>query len=234
MKKAGIIGAMKVETNLLLNAMKVFGEVKETIIGRNTFYEGKIAGISTILVQCGIGKVNAAISAQILISVFSVDFIINTGIAGSLSDGLKVLDIVISTDAMYHDFDVTGFGYPECTIPGMETSIFFADKRLIELAEKAYASGGFNQTILTGRIATGDVFVASKTLKNAIIKKCKPLCVEMEGASIAHTAFLNNIPFVIIRCISDTADEGAVSGDYFEQKAAEISAYLVKNIMEHI
>ncbi len=234
MKKAGIIGAMKVEITLLLNAMKGFGEVKEVVIGRNTFYEGNISGISVVLVQCGIGKVNAAISAQILISVFSVDFIINTGIAGSLSDNLKVLDIVISTDTLYHDFDVTGFGYPECTIPGMQTSVFLADKRLIELAVKAYTSGGFNQTIITGRIATGDVFVASKNLKHTITKKCKPLCVEMEGAAIGHTAFLNNIPFVIIRCISDTADEGAVSGDYFEQKAAEISAYLVINIMEHV
>ncbi len=234
MKKAGIIGAMKVETNLLLNAMKISGNISETVIGKNTFYEGTIADIPIVLVQCGIGKVNAAISAQILISVFSVDFIINTGIAGSLDPALKVLDIVISTDALYHDFDVTGFGYPECTIPGMETSVFLADKHLIELAVKAYASGGFNQTIITGRIATGDVFVASKNLKNSIIRKCHPLCVEMEGAAVAHTAFLNKKPFVIIRCISDNADEGAVSGDYFEQKAAEISSYLVKHIMEHV
>ncbi|NLD46816.1 MAG: 5'-methylthioadenosine/adenosylhomocysteine nucleosidase, partial [Clostridiaceae bacterium] len=198
MKKAGIIGAMKVEITLLLNAMRVSGEVIEKTIGKNTFYEGQIAGCNVILVQCGIGKVNAAVSAQILVSVFSVDFIINTGIAGSLSSGLQVLDIVISTDTLYHDFDVTGFGYPDCTIPGMDTSIFLADKHLIELAVKAYQSGGFKQTITTGRIATGDIFVASKNIKNAIIKKCKPLCVEMEGAAVAHTAFLNNIPFVII------------------------------------
>ncbi len=234
MKKAGIIGAMKVEINLLLHAMKLSGTIKETIIGKNTFYEGKIANVSVVLVQCGIGKVNASISAQILVSVFAVDFIINTGIAGSLSEDLKILDIVISTDAVYHDVDVTGFGYPDCTIPGMETSVFIADKHLIDLAVKAYEMGGFKQKIRTGRIATGDVFVASHELKQSIIKKCKPLCVEMEGAAIAHTAFLNEVPFLIIRCISDEADEGAVSGDYFEQKAAEISSFLVKHIMEHV
>lgn len=234
MKKIGIIGAMKVETTLLLNAMKGTSEIKETVIGKNVFYEGKISHTNIVLVQCGIGKVNAAVSAQILVSTFCVDCIINTGIAGSLSPLLSVLDIVISTDTLYHDFDVTGFGYPDCTIPGMETSIFQADKTLIDLTVKAYHSGDFKQTIMTGRVATGDVFVASKTLKNSIIKKCNPLCVEMEGAAIAHVAFLNKIPFVIIRCISDTADEGAISGDYFEQKAAEISSYLVKHIMEHI
>lgn len=244
MRLFGIIGAMDVEIALLLQKMKENGEVHTTSKASLSFYEGKIGESSLVLVKSGIGKVNAALCAQILISEFKVTHLINTGIAGALSKDLRVLDLVLSKDAVYHDFKVTAFGYKACTIPGMDSSIFQADTKLIEKAKSAFEKLKNEKTIefihnlFTGRIASGDCFVDSKEKKQRIISDIKaldgiePIAVEMEGAAIAHVASLNAIPFLIIRTISDTADESIEQGEYKELEAAEISSAIVKYILE--
>lgn len=234
----GIIGAMDVEIELLLQEMKSSGEVKKTSKASLRFYEGKIGSTSLVLVKSGIGTVNAALCAQILISEFHVTHLINTGIAGALSKELRVLDIVLSSDAVYHDFKVTAFGYKPCVIPGMESSVFKADTKLIEKAKQAYSDGNFIHKLYTGRIASGNIFVSETAQKIAIctdvqnLDGVSPIAVEMEGAAIAHVASLNTIPFLIIRTISDTADETVEQGEHKETEAAEISSHIVRKIME--
>ena len=236
-KKIGIIGAMEVEVLFLRQNLK---NVTETKIAGITFYEGVLSGGRAVLAQCGVGKVNAGICVQILASVFGVTHIINTGIAGALDSSLRPCDIVISTDALYHDVDAVAFGYPLGTVPGMQ-AVFAADDFLIKAAQRAFVAtqeksqAKSKNKVLTGRIATGDVFVADKSVKNKIVELFHPLCVEMEGAAIAHAATLNDIPFVIIRSISDMADESGM-GDYSfnEKTAAEISASLVLEIFSNL
>lgn len=232
MKKLGIIGAMQVEVETLLGCM---GEKEAREIAGSVFYEGILEGLPVVVVQCGVGKVNAAICAQTLCDHFGVTHLVNTGIAGSLNAQLDIGDLVISTDAMYHDFDCVHFGYEMGRVPGMDVTGFPADAEMIRLAlaaAEAVHPGHCRQ----GRIASGDLFVAEKTTKEAIIRKTQALCTEMEGAAIAHTAYLNDVPFVIIRAISDKADDSAQM-DYptFEAQAARhcagVTLALAKNLL---
>ena len=218
MTKLGIIGAMQVEVELLLGAME--NKTEKTVAG-STFYEGTLEGLDAVVVQCGVGKVNAAICAQILCDCFGVTHLVNTGIAGSLCADLDIGDLVDSTDAMYHDFDCVNFGYPYGKVPGMDVVSFPADETMIGYAFAAAESVNPGHT-RKGRIASGDQFVAVKELKERIISNTRGLCTEMEGAAIAQTAYRNGIPFVILRCISDKADNSAEM-DYpsFEAMAAQ-------------
>jgi adenosylhomocysteine nucleosidase len=186
----------------------------------STFYEGKLAGMDAVVVQCGIGKVNAALCVQILCDCFGVTHVVNTGIAGSLSADLDIGDLVISRDAMYHDFDCVHFGYPMGKVPGMDVVAFPADETLADLAYAAAEEVNPGHT-RRGRVASGDCFVADKAVKDRIIEITGALCTEMEGAAIAQTAYRNGVPFVIIRAISDKADDSAEM-DYptFERIAA--------------
>lgn len=224
MVKLGIIGAMELEVESLLEAMDV--SASKDIAG-SLFYEGKLSGTDCVVVKCGIGTVNAALCVQILCSVFGVSHIVNTGIAGSLCAELDIGDMVISTDAMYHDFDCCVFGYPAGKVPGMPEQ-YEADGNLRCLALEAAESvnPGHNRT---GRIASGDQFVCSQEQKNRIISVTGALCTEMEGAGIAHAAYRNGIPFVILRAISDKADNSAEM-DYptFERIAAHRCAEVTK------
>lgn len=229
MTKMGVIGAMSVEIEHL---HEILENQRITQKAHLTFYEGIIKGTAVVIVKSGIGKVNAAMCATILIEYFEVTHIINTGIAGGLHRDLRIFDVVVSTDAMHHDFEVTGFGYEVCTIPGMETSCFKADAFLINCTKKAWEKGNFTKKLMEGRIGTGDVFVNSTERKDLIRSQCNPACVEMEGAAIAQVCHLYNIPFVIIRCISDMAENA--EEEYHEEKAAEISGFLVEHILEMI
>jgi len=230
MKKIGIIGAMDVELALLKQNLQNPQTIQKAHL---TFFEGTLNNISVVIVKCGIGKVNAALCANILIQEFGISHVINTGIAGAISNKLHILDTVISEDAVYHDVDVTGFGYPPCTLPGFETS-FKADAKLIETTKKSFEDLASEHHLFVGRIATGDQFIASSEAKNAILKKCNPLCTEMEGAAIAHACFLQKIPFIIIRSISDQADEkGAEKYEFNEETAAKNSAKLVLKMVEN-
>lgn len=229
MVKVGIIGAMEVEVSYLKSIMQNARASEKASLH---FFEGVIQGVNVVVVQSGIGKVNAAMCATILCGQFGVTHLINTGVAGGLQDGLAIFDTVVSTDAMYHDFDTTEFGYAPCTVPGMKTSIFEADKTLIDFATRAFAKTEFasQKKIVTGRVASGDVFVNSSELKSSIKKLCNPSCVEMEGAAVAHVCYLHAVPFVVIRCISDMAEN--TDEVYQEEKAAKISSQIVEAMLQ--
>ena len=219
MEKLGIIGAMAVEIEVLKNKM---GSLTETEVAGMTFFEGNLFGQQAVVVECGIGKVNAALCVQILCDRFGVSGIVNTGIAGSLCNDLDIGDLVISTDAMYHDFTCQELNpaYVVGQIPGFPVRSFPADaclQRLAAQAARAVQDGAVKQ----GRIASGDQFVGERTRKEKIIADTGALCTEMEGAAIAHVAWRNRVPFVIIRAISDKADNSAEM-DYpsFEKLAA--------------
>ena len=194
------------------------------------FYDGVLEGLNVVVVQCGVGKVNAAMCAQILCDCFGVTHLVNTGIAGSLCAELDIGDLLISTDAMYHDFDVQYFGYEMGEVPGMGILTFPASEEMIAYAQVAAESVNPGHSRI-GRVASGDMFVAGKEIKERIIAKTQALCTEMEGAAIAHTAYRNQIPFVILRAISDKADDSAEM-DYptFEAQAAHRCAQVTRSM----
>lgn len=227
--KLGIIGAMDVEIQTLKEVMENLTVSKKA---GTEYYEGTLEGLPVVLVKCGIGKVNAAIGAQILCDYFGVTHMVNTGIAGSLCPEQDIGDMVVSSDVWHHDFDCVAFGYPMCKIPGMPQS-FAADENMIAMAKQAAEETG--STVRIGRIASGDQFVADPQLKEQIISRTQALCTEMEGAAIAQTAYRNQIPFVILRCISDKADSSAEM-DYpsFEAMAARRCADVTMNLAKQL
>ena len=231
MAKLGIIGAMQVEVEILLGNME---DKKVMEKAGSTFYEGKLKGLPVVVVQCGVGKVNAALCTQILCDLYDVTHIVNTGIAGSLCADLDIGDLVVSEDAMYHDVDAVHFGYPMGKIPGMDTTEFPADKAMMDFAFAAAEAVNPGHTRI-GRVASGDQFVAEKALKEKIIAVTGGLCTEMEGAAIAQTAYRNRIPFVILRAISDKADDSAEM-DYpsFEKIAAHRCAEVTMNLAQQL
>ena len=192
---------------------------KKTIAGM-TFYRGTLWNQQAVVVQSGIGKVNMAICTQILVNVYEVDMLINTGVAGGLYKDINVGDIVISSDALHHDFDVTGLGYKISVIPGMESSVFVADPELVEMAKDACEIVNPEIQCFVGRVVTGDQFISDNKTKTDLVDTFGGYCAEMEGAAMAQVATLNKVPFVIIRAISDKADDSApVSYETFEQQA---------------
>lgn len=225
MKKLGIIGAMEEEVARLKEHMT---EVSVTERASLVFYEGKLMGLPAVVVRSGIGKVNAAICAQQLIDLFQTDAILNTGIAGSLNAKIDIGDIVLSTDALEHDMDAVAFGYGLGVIPRMDTSIFSADRNLRVLAAKVCQEVNKEISVHEGRVVTGDQFIADKAKKEWLVSTFSGMCTEMEGAAIAHTAHNNGVPFLIIRAISDKADNSATE-DYpaFEAKAIRHTVRLV-------
>ena len=225
----GIIGAMEEEVAALKDDM----EVQETIEQASmVFCKGTLCGKEVVVVRSGIGKVNAGICAQILVDRFQVDTLINTGIAGSLDAKIDIGDMVISTDALYHDMDATVFGDPVGQVPRMDTLAFPADETLVQKAVQANEKANPDIHTFTGRIASGDQFISSQKVKERIVENFHPLCVEMEGAGIAHAAYLNKVSCVIIRAISDKADNSATM-DYpaFERKAIAHSVRLMKELL---
>ena len=201
----GIIAAMNEELEILHSEMSL---EEKKVKANMTFNKGKLWGKDVVAVVCGIGKVNAAICTQILASEFGVDKIINVGVAGGISKEIYPGDIVIADNLVEHDMDTTSFGDPHGQIPRMDTFDFKCDKDLVEVAKKACANNKELNTFI-GRIVSGDVFVADVEKIKWLEKEFNALSCEMEGASIAHTCYLNNIPFVVIRSISDNANNGA-------------------------
>ena len=227
--KLGIIGAMAVEIAALKENMQ---DMKQTTRTGMVFYEGKLQGVDAVVVQSGIGKVNAAVCTQILCDCFGVTHVVNTGIAGSLLAELDIGDLVISRDAIHHDFDLRFWGRSVGQVPGFDVTAFPADEKMMELAFAAAEGVNPGHTRI-GRIASGDQFVCSKEQKEKIIADTQGICAEMEGASIAHTAYRNGVPFVIIRAISDKADDSAEM-DYptFEAIAAQRCAQVTMAMAE--
>jgi len=228
MRTVGIIGAMEEEIISIKEKMTIIS-VKNTV--GVDFYMGHMNGKNIVLARSGIGKVNAAVCTQAMISLFAVDYIINVGVAGGLAKDLHIGDIVLSTDLVQHDMDTSAFGDPIGTIPRMPESFFPADAALLQIAVQAGES--IDATIVTGRIASGDRFVSDSADKQRIYSLFKPQCVEMEGAAIAHACYLNKIPFIVIRAISDSADDTAnISFDKFAAQAAKNSSALVEQMIQ--
>jgi adenosylhomocysteine nucleosidase len=232
MKKTGIIGAMEIEVEQIKKDMQISRTVKRA---KMEFVEGTLEGRPVVVVRSGIGKVNAAVCTQLLVDEFQVDCVINTGIAGSLNADINIGDIVISSDVVHHDMDAVNFGYPLGQIPQMDVFSFEADSELADAAEAVCHQVNPEIAVFRGRVVSGDQFIAEKSVKERIIANFGGYCTEMEGAAIAQTAYLNEIPFVILRAISDKADDSATM-DYptFERQAAEHCVRLVEGLVAEI
>ncbi|MFI3230578.1 MAG: 5'-methylthioadenosine/adenosylhomocysteine nucleosidase [bacterium] len=229
MSIVGIIGAMEEEISNIKPYIEIVAN--KNVAGLD-FYIGNMSGHNVILVRSGIGKVNASVCTQILIDLYGVDCIINVGVAGAIANELGIGDIVISEDTQHHDFDTTHFGDKLGEIPRMDTSVFKADKELVQLAKEcAEEEVKNNQSVYIGKIVSGDQFVCDLDLKNNIKKIFKPKCVDMESASIGQVCYLNNVPFVVIRSISDGSDDN--NPDEYENffRDSAIKASLVLNNM---
>ena len=229
--KLGIIGAMTIEVETLKENMQ-----NKTVAVRAgmEFCDGTLEGLPAVVVQCGVGKVNAALCVQILCDCFGVTHLVNTGIAGSLCVELDIGDLVVSRDAMYHDFDCVGFGYPHGKVPGMDVVAFPADETMAAYAVSAAEMVNPGHCRV-GRVATGDQFICNKEQKDTIIRNTQALCTEMEGGAIAQAAYRNGVPFVILRAISDKADDSAEM-DYptFEAIAARRCAQVVQTMAKKL
>lgn len=224
----GIIAAISEELEILLKDMQL--DSSTTKAGM-TFNKGKLWSNEVIAVVCGIGKVNAAVCTQILVSEFNVDKVINVGVAGGIGKDIYPGDVVIATNLVEHDMDTTAFGDPHGQVPRMDTFDFKCDSSLIESANSACKKvGGFNT--FTGRIVSGDVFVADVEKIKWLEKEFNALSCEMEGASIAHVCYLNNIPVVVIRSISDNANNGAhMDFEKFTPIAVKNSTSILKEML---
>ncbi|MGP1349920.1 MAG: 5'-methylthioadenosine/adenosylhomocysteine nucleosidase [Stomatobaculum sp.] len=213
----GIIGAMEEEVAGLKKHMR---GIREEERAGMRFFCGELEGKNCVVVCSGIGKVNAAACAQILVDCYAADYIMNTGIAGGLKPEINIGDIVLSIDAVQHDFDCTGFGYPQGKIPRMKTSAFCADEGLLSLAERCCREVNPELGVFQGRVASGDCFVSSIERRKGITETFGASCCEMEGAAIAQVAYLNEIPWLIIRAISDRADgTAAAQYEHFQDEA---------------
>ncbi|MCI8274211.1 MAG: 5'-methylthioadenosine/adenosylhomocysteine nucleosidase [Lachnospiraceae bacterium] len=222
----GIIGAMEEEVNQLKEMMEhVSVETRASM----RFFKGTLEGKPAVVVRSGIGKVNAGICTQILADVYQVKAVVNTGIAGSLQARIDIGDIVLSTDTLQHDVEAEAFGYPVGQIPRMETLAFRADERLISCAEECCQRVNPDIKTFKGRVLSGDQFIADGKKKEWLVKTFDGCCTEMEGAAVGQAAYLNHIPFLVVRAISDKAD-GSASVDYpeFEAKAISHTVALMK------
>ena len=233
-KTFGVIGAMESEVAQLRAAL---GNTETAEHSGLTFYRGTLGNNRVVLVKCGIGKVNAARCTQVLIDQYAPDYIVNTGIAGGIGDGLAVADVVIGTELVQHDFDAVAFGYARgniCDPSHRDTpSVFCSDKALIEAFRAAAASVIDAGRVKSGRIATGDLFVASASAKRDIAGTFGAAAAEMEGGAIAQVAALAGVPFIVLRAISDLADGSSpASFDEFEQQTADLSAGILRKLIE--
>ena len=233
MKKLGIIGAMDVEVATLKEKME---NKKERVVAASVYCEGTLENLPVVVVKCGVGKVNAALCVQALCDLFGVTHIVNTGVAGSLDAKLDIGDFVISRDAIYHDFTCQALNpaYIVGQVPGLAVRAFPADEQLMAYAFNVADAAGPGHAHL-GTVASGDQFVCSKDVKRKIVEDTGALCTEMEGAAIAHGAWRNGVPFVVIRAISDKADDSAQM-DYptFERQAIIHSVRLTEEMIRNL
>ena len=229
--KTGIIGAMDEEVDSLKEAVS---DAKTTSTGGMEFCEGILDGQHVVVVRCGVGKVNAGACAQLLISLFGVNRIINTGVAGSLDASIDIGDIVVSTDAVQYDFDLTPVGYAPGALYENASASLPADASMRKSAVDAVRQCAPDVHVFEGRVCTGDRFVSSSEQKEAITAAFGGLCCEMEGGAIAQICCQNKVPFVIIRAISDKADNSAQM-DYteFEHAAAVRCAAITRYMITH-
>ena len=224
----GIIGAMDSEVTGLVGSLE---NVREEVHGAIKFYIGELYGKRAAVTKCGIGKVFAAMTAEAMILLYSPSLIINTGVGGALKSGLKTADVVIADKLAQHDMDTSALGDPKGLISGINKIYFEADERAVKLLSSVAAENGVNAVV--GTIASGDRFVADRVTKDFIVSEFGASACEMEGAAIAHVAFVNGTPFAVIRAMSDSAD-GEATMDYptFMPIAAKISTKLTLGLVE--
>lgn len=228
----GIIGAMEQETTGLLAQLE---DIKQNTYADLTFYQGVLAGNTVVLVQSGVGKVNAAICTQILVDHFAIKAVINIGLGGGIDPCREIGDIVISNSAVYHDFDVTVFGYKPGEIPSLQQSYFPANPTLRQIAYSAATVVVGKNRCQLGLIASGDQFISSTKQKQYLYETFGADCVDMEGTAIAHTAFANQIPYVIIRIVSDKADSTAPQDftEFSNQAINQLNRIVIKTISNY-
>ena len=206
---------------------------KEYSIFELKFYEGTISGVECVLVQCGVGKVNAARVTQILIDNIKVDYIFNIGVAGGVDEGLNVGDIVVGEKLVQHDFDITAFNHEKGYIPSVGTYID-CDTYLVTIADRVLKKMD-NVGYKRGVIASGDIFCTEIKMSQKINSKFNALCVEMEGASIAQVCYLSHIPFLIIRSISDVPNNNnAITYEEFLISSCDIVANVMKDVLTEL
>lgn len=231
-KTIAIIGAMDIE---IANFKSMMKNKKEYTIAGTNFYKGKILGKNVILLKSGIGKVNAALGAAIAIERFKVDSIIFTGVAGGVNPSFEIGDIVISKNLVEHDYDVTGLRGKHPIAKGTHNGYFNANKELISLAKKSAEKIMNKKNIHVATIATGDQFITDNKKVKWLYESFEAGAVEMEGAAVAHVALIYKIPFVVIRTLSDKADESAnIDFNKFLVSAAEHSINIVSGMLKNI
>ncbi len=212
--KLGIIGPTENEINPFI---KCLSDIRTVSTAMLNFYDGKFRNLDVVALYCGVCKVNAAISAQILIDKFDVSHIIVVGVSGGIDKVLKIGDTVIGTEVAYHDVED---GILTEYHPWMENSYFKSDESLIEYCKKAFKQNKFKQAVYFGKIVTGESFITQNG-RDKIISTHNPLCVDMETASIAHVCYVNKIPFLAIRTITDTEEECGLEA--FEKNCIDAS-----------
>lgn len=219
----GIIGAMQVEIDKIKATIE--DPQKETVSGVE-FVRGKIHGHDAVVAVCGIGKVFAAVCAQTMILKYKPEVIINVGVAGTLTDKLSIADIAVASDVVQHDMDTSPLGDPVGLVSGINVIKFPCDEKTVDKIEKSIDNLGLNR--VRGTIASGDQFMSDKDKKKKIIDNFGAIACEMEGASIGHVCYINDVRFAVIRSISDSADDSAFM-DYpeFVKKAAENSSAVI-------
>ncbi len=208
--KIGIIGALDEEVKELISKLENHNEEE---IGSIAFHTGVLCGKNVVIAKCGVGKVFAALCAEAMIIRYSPELIINTGVGGALKNGISVTDTLIADKLVQHDMDTSPLGDPKGLISGINIVYFKADERAVSLAKSAADKLGIVNHV--GTVASGDVFVSTKEQKERIIKEFSASVCEMEGAAIAHVAYVNKTAFAIIRAVSDSADDGS-SMDYLK------------------
>ncbi|SDZ28671.1 adenosylhomocysteine nucleosidase [Evansella caseinilytica] len=232
--KYGIIGAMKEEISFFLESVEELTEVNKGLL---SFYTGTWHGQEVVISKCGVGKVNAAMTAQILIDCFAAEAIIFTGVAGGADEQLNVEDVIVSTSCQQHDLDASPLGFARGTIPMYDgPSDFPADERLIRAAYAAASTVvGQPLKVRKGKIVSGDQFIADKKMVGELRQLFQASCIEMEGAAVAQVAHFNEVPYVVIRSISDKANgEAPESFEAFVVSAARASSKIVEEIMRQL
>ena len=230
-KIIGIIGAMDTEVEQILAQAEI--TATETV-AEMVFRKGRIGGTEIVVARCGMGKVNAAMCAQLLISRYNATHVINTGFAGALSAEVGIGDIIVSSEAVQHDFDVSPIGFRKGEIPFTGLVVFPADKATVDTACKVIAEALPDVRVLPGRVCSGDQFISDRAAKERICSEFGGLCCEMEGAAVAQVCHLNHVPFLVLRAVSDSADDTA--GEEFNfnifqnSVAAEFASAIVKLI----
>ena len=230
--RIGIIGAMDEEVDILKKSANITNITK---IAEMEFCEAELNNKNVVIVKCGMGKVNAGICAHTLINIFNCNKIINTGVAGSLDNKLNIGDIVVSVDAVQHDYDVSEIGFKKGEIPYTGLYAFPADEDMRSVAKEVLNKSDLNIKYYEGRICSGDQFISTKEEKYNITSNFGGLCCEMEGAAIAQVCYLNKTPYLIIRAISDK-DDAAENVEYelFKEDSAKNSATIVSGIIDKL